>query len=1087
MSLTTKTSSLFDSIIKARGVEYFNSGAVKPKVVEADVFKAEVAGSRIYDVKLLWSPSKSFGKFNLFMDCSCPYFESTDLCKHLWAAVLFANNLEFGKRADLLDEQKNHYETEYEEDGDETDNSRVDHWASHYSEPTKKPWQKVFSEVLEEYRSSMSYDRSVLDPRKERWAYYSLWPVDSYSEKGIRVEFYKKERTKIGKIGAFKSFRMKKADVSSFQDVLDQRALALLTGLKKYGSDFDYSGQKEVIVPSALIHLIIPKILETQRACFGAPLEDKFTPLKFDAEPYESNFELGLSQGPKAQLSLDAFFIKGSVKIPIKDVTHLIPDMNIFFTCEVVGSYRPSGPIQLLEHLYSEGMIICSEKEIGQFIERLVGVPFARFPEIPKSLGWKKTTLTCQPLLKVLLHSTDFEGQQSYREAEIHFKYGQNTYQAGQFGTPKVDLKEKLLLLRDIEKEENYVAGLKALTALRLCQGPDGAPLVQFIENFFNSIIELNKLGWEIQIENQRVVRNSKFDIQITSGIDWLDVEGKIDFNGETYSIPEILKNLQGRTSWIKLRSGELGLLPEEIIKKYTALKNLGEVQGDKIRFQSQQALFLDTLLNEEKTLIADRQFQNMISRLKGFEKIKMMPAPKGFKGKLRDYQMHGLSWLCFLKEYGFGGCLADDMGLGKTIQVLALLQNEKKEKALPTLIVVPKSLIYNWMNEAAKFTPALKIIVYAGQGRKELLSEIDKYDIILITYQTLRNDVQHFIDINFNYVILDEAQMIKNPSSQAAKAVKLLRAKNRLVLTGTPIENHFGDLLSIFQFLNPGLYANKNLMNGPVETINEHTLWILKGLRPFILRRTKEEVLKDLPEKTEQVLYCEMTPEQKSEYEKLKEFYRAKLKGAIEETGFAKSKIFILEALLRLRQMACHPGLIEKNRDKETSAKLDVLWEHVEEIIESSHKVLIFSQFTTFLKIVTDKLKRESHEFAYLDGKTQNREEEVARFQHDPRCKVFVISLKAGGVGLNLTAADYCFILDPWWNPAAESQAIDRAHRIGQKNKVFAYRLITKGTVEEKVLELQSKKKELSKALLASDQRFLSQLKLEDLQWILE
>ena len=459
----------------------------------------------------------------------------------------------------------------------------------------------------------------------------------------------------------------------------------------------------------------------------------------------------------------------------------------------------------------------------------------------------------------------------------------------------------------------------------------------------------------------------------------------------------------------------------------------------------------------------------------------------------MRGYQREGLGWLQFLQSFGFGGCLADDMGVGKTAQVLALLETRRALRAQgklskPSIAVVPKSLVFNWRQEAERFTPRLRVLDHTGLGRD--VSQIADCDLVLTTYGTLRRDIALLQEIPFDYVILDEAQAIKNAQTDAAKAARLLRGDHRLAMSGTPVENHIGELWSLFEFLNPGLLGSASVfkaagVNG--RAMDDATLSLIKrGVRPFILRRTKEEVARDLPPKTEQTLYCELEPRERKLYNQLRQHYRDSLLPQIGKQGVAKTRIQVLEALLRLRQAACHPGLIDKEHGKRSSAKLDLLFEQLHDVLEEGHKALVFSQFTSLLDLVRKRLDAERIPHAYLDGKTRDRAAEVERFQTNAEVQLFLISLKAGGVGLNLTAADYVFILDPWWNPAAEAQAVDRTHRIGQRRHVFAYRLITRDTVEEKVLELQKSKRALADAILGGSTSLVRDLGREEIELLL-
>jgi SNF2 family DNA or RNA helicase len=454
-----------------------------------------------------------------------------------------------------------------------------------------------------------------------------------------------------------------------------------------------------------------------------------------------------------------------------------------------------------------------------------------------------------------------------------------------------------------------------------------------------------------------------------------------------------------------------------------------------------------------------------------------------------------------FLRRYSFGGCLAEDMGVGKTAQVLAQLEARRVLRAAangkggetdapcgPSLVVVPKSLVFNWKQEAARFTPQLRVLDHTGLARD--VAGFAAYDVILTTYGTLRRDAAEFKDIEFDYIVLDEAQAIKNANTESAKAARLLRGRNRLALSGTPVENHLGELWSIFEFLNPGMLGAASVLKlagGAGRNPGEETRRLLAhALRPFILRRTKEQVARELPSKSEQTIFCELEGPQRKLYNELRAHYRSTLLNTVAAQGLAKSKIQVLEALLRLRQAACHPGLLDPKRRSDSSAKLDVLIGRLGEIVEEGHKALVFSQFTSLLGIVRDRLDEAGVVYEYLDGSTRDRQAHVERFQNDPACGLFLISLKAGGLGLNLTSAEYVFLLDPWWNPAVEAQAVDRAHRIGQTRQVFAYRLIARDTVEEKVLQLQNSKRELAAAIISEDNSLIRNLQREDLELLL-
>ncbi len=1072
MLLAFKTKGFFVDEVRRKGDLYYKQGSVNQEQLNETAFSAVVMGTRAYKVELKWL-GNSLQKLNLTASCTCPHFETKNLCKHVWASILHASHTDFGKGAFNFDTLVLDGSTEG------SPSPEITRDESSLGGKGKKNWQRLLGNVEVNHQLN---EQSIFHPDRQRLAHYIFSAPEKFSKQGVRISFYVREEVKDGKLGAVKPLRLKNEDIPMFQDSLDQKILRILNDLKAYESAED----REVVIPPSILPIIIPLILETKRASFNRANESHLNTLKPEAETYELDYQIAPTD-EKNQYALTAHLESKTGAIELSKIAFAVPEAGVFFTSSSVGHFEPNGPASLLESLIENGPLKCDENDLPQLIGRVLKLSFRKTPALSKDLGWKVTRATCKPVLRLKYSPMS---QAPTNEAEVLFRYGKTIYSTRNLPTTEVDYGNKSIFVRDIQSEHKYLDRLRA--SAQNVRSVAGTLEVNIRPAELSvAMSELSTHGWDIEVEKSKVVKATDFKFDLKSNMDWFDLTSKVTFGGQSFSLPEVLKSIESTGGWVKLKTDEFGFIPDEIVKKFLLLKSIGEANGAGLRFRKQQALLLSALFEENRAVITDQHFKDVVKNLEEFESIKTVPVPKNFNGKLRNYQKDGLSWLNFLYDFSFGGCLADDMGLGKTVQVLAFLQhlkvNVKLKTKTPHLIVVPKTLIYNWQAEAKRFVPHFKVAAYAGPTRKDLIKDFAKLDVVLVTYHTLRIDLEEFLKFNFNLVVLDEAQAIKNPQSQVAKAVKLLNCQNRLVLTGTPIENHFGDLLSIFQFLNPGLFANKALTATNLNVLDDSMKVILQGIRPFLLRRTKDEVLKELPPKTEQVLFCEMGEEEKREYDDLKEYYKNKLSDSIKESGIDKSKIFVLEALLRLRQLASHPGLIDKEQVHESSAKLEVLFEHVHEIIESGHKLLIFSQFTSLLSIVAEKVKGFNYQFAYLDGKTQNRQEVVERFQNDPECKIFLVSLKAGGVGLNLTAADYCFLLDPWWNPAVEAQAIDRIHRIGQKNKVVAYRLITKGTVEEKVLELQTQKKALSKALMASDQSFLKQMKAEDLKWILE
>jgi len=615
-----------------------------------------------------------------------------------------------------------------------------------------------------------------------------------------------------------------------------------------------------------------------------------------------------------------------------------------------------------------------------------------------------------------------------------------------------------------------------------------------------HSIPALLKAGFEIYGEDNlktgRINRHpATMRVQISSGIDWFDLKTVVEFGDQQVNFHDIRKALKRGENYIKLADGSIGQIPQEWLEKYKHLWGLAEETADGFRVSDLHLSLLDQLLEENPALQTPPDLIQRRERFRHFERIAPQPLPKGFAGELRLYQKHGYDWLHFLREYKFGGILADDMGLGKTVQVLTYLQSLQEQASVKkeaTLLVVPKSLVANWQRESEKFTPSLKFLEYMGNFRNKDVSIFNEYDVVITTYGTMLRDIEILHKYKFHHIILDESQAIKNPLAKSAKATRLLNAEHRIVMTGTPVENNTFELWSQFEFLNPGLLGSmdyfKSQFANPIESAgDEKSAELLRKLvYPFILRRTKEQVALELPPRTERIVYTDMDSAQKKLYTQTRERYRAELLGLIETEGMNNARFKVLEGLLRLRQIAIHPALVDK-KYKGEAPKFEILLETLETLQAENHKALIFSQFVETLKLVKKELDARKIKYIYLDGQTQKRQAKVDEFQNDPNIPFFLISLKAGGVGLNLTAADYVIHLDPWWNPAVEVQASDRAHRIGQTRPVFVYKIIARDTVEEKILHLQEKKRALVKNISATEASCFKSLTQDDVKGLFE
>ncbi|MNS12958.1 RNA polymerase-associated protein RapA [compost metagenome] len=580
--------------------------------------------------------------------------------------------------------------------------------------------------------------------------------------------------------------------------------------------------------------------------------------------------------------------------------------------------------------------------------------------------------------------------------------------------------------------------------------------------------------------------------VSVSSGIDWLDVEGAVHISDEAVPWPALWEAIAENRRYVRLGSGRMARLPQDWL---TAQRPLFEALGlggkgaseGRARVQRYQAPLVDKLLAGASRAETDPAWQAFSRKLRSFGGIEEAPLPSGFAGELRAYQRQGLNFLSFLRDYGLHGILADDMGLGKTVQAAALLAANHPDEAGPSLVIAPTSVIHNWQAELGRFAPGLKTLLLHGPGRD--VSAIDAHDVVITTYTTARLDLEAHLKRTYHTVILDEAQAIKNPKSQTAEVVRALKSRHRLCLTGTPIENNLMELWSQFSFLMPGMLGKEAEFKGrypwAIAQGDKRAADELKTrIAPFVLRRLKTEVAKDLPPRTDVPVWCELAPAQRRLYDTVLSASRARVMAAVAEKGVNQSQITILDALLKLRQVCCHPGLLGTPETLHLpSAKVDAFLGLVDELVANGHRALVFSQFTSMLAILREQLDEKGVAYEYLDGATKNRQAKVDRFNTGDT-PVFLISLKAGGTGLNLTGADYVIHFDPWWNPAVEDQATDRAHRIGQTRQVFNYKLLAKDTVEEKLLALQERKRALVRDVLDAD-TLGKQLTREDLDFL--
>ena len=797
---------------------------------------------------------------------------------------------------------------------------------------------------------------------------------------------------------------------------------------------------------------------------------------------------------------------------------------------------------QRIEFMFKEAQIICNQpawllldEVLYYFEEDVEGKklqPFLnkRFISIPKSSEKTYFEKFVAPLIeKHAVYAEGFEIRTEKFEAvpvlkllhsdseapqlQLYFKYGDYIFPSGSDRRVSVRTEKRdndyifHRIKRSLSWEKNKINILQELGLSSsgsifsnvynpVSQDKDSEDSPFNIINWLNEHhddLEINGFLFEqTQGNKQYVIGRSKIDLEIRENNDWFDIHAVVHFG--PYQIPFVdLKNhILNKIREFKLPSGQIAVIPEQWFAQYSNLLQFSE-GSNQLKLKKHHIGLINDFSTSELAIVSmDRK----LKKLANFEEIEEIDIPKAFHGLLRPYQKAGYDWFHFLRKYNFGGCLADDMGLGKTVQTLALLQKVKEDNHeigahTTSLIIMPTSLVYNWMNEAKKFAPKLKIHAHTGTFRNKDIEIFSNYDVVITTYGITRVDIELLKTFFYEYIILDESQNIKNPASKSFKSVKTLKSKHKLILSGTPVENTVNDLWTQMSFINPGLLGNQSLFYTefviPIEKKkDEEKASKLQALiKPFVLRRTKTQVATELPPKTENLFYCQMSEEQKEYYEEIKSEYRNELLLNLENGGFKKSQVQVLQGLTKLRQIANHPRMIDEDYTGD-SGKFENVIHTLENVLSRGHKVLVFSQFVRHLAIYRKYFDAEKTPYAYLDGATAKRGQVVKEFQSNKDIKLFLISIKAGGVGLNLTEADYVFILDPWWNPAVEQQAIDRTHRIGQNKNVFIYKFITKDTVEEKILALQNRKRKVAESLITTEESFVKSLTVRDIEDIL-
>ena len=1091
--------SKFRGDIRFRGTTYVKAERVAVTRVTADDIFAVVRDGVEYQTQL----SRRDGDLRMHCDCAADV-DSEVACKHLWATILCVDEGDYltasprpGQIPPFVSDSAKGLSFDHETD------DALDHGefiegpggsASGDSAGAIRlyPWEQNLKSLREEMAS-----RSPSAPTagREQQIFYEIDVADSREAGRLVVQTSQRQRRASGQWGKLKPLKLRPGQADDLERDQDRRILAFLSGASPERTNW-YAQQAEskstayrYRVPYELGVLILPMMCATGRVRFLDQPSAAAEALEWDDGP---SWELALQvvhDVTEARWRLVGELERGEDRLSLDETVLLVPG-GLALTKSRIARLEEFGAFEWVKLFRREEPVTVPEGEEHELVDRLLDMPAIPRLHLPEELRLEEVRYDPSPRLTI----RSPRGAVWSRErltGEVAFEYPGSVVRGSSVQWAIVQRQAGRILIRNRELEEHAWQQLAEHGFRRLLDHRRGGHDVEISSRDLGSAVRaLIAEGWEIRADGSQVRQPAAPRFRVTSDIDWFELHADIDFEGQTVAFPELLSALSRGEGTVRLDDGSLGILPEEWVRQYGLLAGLGVPEGDHIRLASNQAALLDALLAAEESVDYDEKFEELRSRFASFDGIQGVREPANFHGELRNYQREGLGWLEFLQEFGFGGCLADDMGLGKTVQLLALLLDRKRttKQHRPSLIVVPKSLMFNWRQECERFTPQLSLLEYIGIDRRSLRNDLASHDLVLTTYGTLRRDAVVLKDIPFDYVVLDEAQTIKNAGSQVARAARLLRAEHRVALSGTPIENHLSDLWSIIEFLNPGMLGRSSLFKtfAADNQDSETRGLIARALRPFILRRTKEQVASELPDKIEQTILCDMGDEQTRLYNELRDHYRSSLLGLVERDGIGKSTMHVLEALLRLRQVACHPALLNKSPEEDASAKLDVLCPHLEELVTEGHKALVFSQFTSMLAVVRRHLDQRGIVYEYLDGRTRNRKNRVERFQTDPDCGLFLISLKAGGLGLNLTAADYVFLLDPWWNPAVEAQAIDRAHRVGQTRPVFAYRLICRGTVEEKIAELQTKKKSLADSILKADDSLLKDLSADDLKALL-
>ena len=1093
----------FPHAVRARGEQYVASDRVTLMPEEPLLVRAIAQGGSP------WLVTLDARGGTLSLGCACPFAIDRGFCKHIWAALRLADGE--GLLATLLKASNGLFVDSSIADGDaeiEPDwppvpklalEQRTDVPATQSRMAAQRPdlpeWRQVVERVTREARYEHQPKREGQWPADRRLIYLVDLPATMASE-GLVLELATEKRDRDGRWGVPKLYRSGMSTWMAVPDPIDREIGQMLRGTRRSTDWTESESATSFVLSPATFDPLLKLMSESGRLRVRRdPKERPTAPARFDAGvPWRLRYAVERT-GDDGMVIMQGTLHRDAETLPLgaPDVVHsagFLVQGNTIARCEL------DGPFALVRELRARNVVSFHEAELPAVVGALAQLP--RTPPIQLATGLNVTEVSPSPVPVLTLTAWAESWRRDQFSLALAFDYDGLSVSETRPGAAVFDARNNRIVRRNLEVEAAAHQRLQSMGARREHDWRFGGDVLVLPVGRFQALLRpLTAEGWIVLVNGVRHRPITDLRATVRSGVDWFDVECEVVAGDVELPLPLVLEALRGKQSTITLDDGSVGLIDAELRARLAPVVAMTAL-SQKLRFRASQAALLDALLATLPDVDADARFEQARVELRAFERVQPAHEPRTFQGELRPYQRDALGWFHFLRRFGLGGCLADDMGLGKTVQVLALFEARRLEGAGPSLVVVPRSLIFNWRQEAGRFTPALRVLDHTGTGRSRSSIELGDANLVLTTYGTLRRDITALREIEFDYVVLDEAQAIKNATTAAAKAARLLRGANRLALSGTPIENRVEELWSLFEFLNPGMLGTSSAFRSlararsaprvpsSAPAAGADTAVLARALRPVVLRRTKELVAPELPPRVEQTLLVELEPPQRKVYDELLAHYRGSLLPYVARMGMERSRMKVLEALLRLRQAACHPALISRTADDAPSAKLDVLVPKLAEAAAEQHKSLVFSQFTSFLALLRERLDADRVRYAYLDGDTRDRQSVVEQFQQDPECRLFLISLRAGGQGLNLTAADYVFLLDPWWNPAVEAQAIDRAHRIGQHRHVIATRLVARDTIEEKILELQRTKRDLADAILSEDQGTLAKIGREELELLL-